>query len=419
MQDTRLAAIMFTDIAGYSRLMEEDEVRTISILHEHNDIVFPLIERASGTIVDAIGDGLLVTFPSVLVAVRCAVEIQNAVAERNSGKPEDRQFLLRIGIHLGEIWEEGNRVLGNGVNVAARVQPFAAPGGICVSEDVYRQVQNKIDLPAESIGTPDLKNIARPIELFSLQTGHEAADDGGATRRSEGRPASRGSGDSIDVIKERILQERAKIAEKRNKGSSTSDLGQAIENRVFNIVDRVMDAAIDKWEKLPPEKRREALEAGEWHASKDSPQSVIVTSGRHGKKKKDDDEKSGNDLAIGAVFAGGFGAGYFIFGIGWMIWPFFIIGVLPMLAGVGKLVKRTMARRAAAKSRPERLEREVLKAAKELGGRVTVVQLSAHTDLSLDDAQQTLDRMCAKGYVSQEILDNGTVVYDFPALASR
>lgn len=440
MQETRLAAIMFTDIAGYSRLMEEDEVRTISILHEHNEIVFPLVEKADGTIVDAIGDGLLVTFPSVLVAVRCAIEIQNAVEARNEGKDPQQRFHLRIGVHLGEIWEEGNRVYGTGVNVAARIQPYAEPGGLCITEDVHRQVANKIDLPARSIGAPDLRNISRSIELYKIETGHETDEESGGLSAASGRavgaespddsarrasadgggssPGSR-SDQSIDEIKEKILEERAKIAAKRKGGASHSDLGQAIENRVFNVVDRVMDAAIAKWEKLPPEKRREALEAGRWHGESGSAGHGVTASAGHGKHRKgsdEEEEKPGGDLIAGAVFGVGFGAGYWVFGIGWMIWPFLIIGVLPMLSGLRKVVRGIVARRAAEQARPQQLERMVLRAAKDLGGRVTVVQIASHSDLAPDEAQETLDRMCAKGYVIQDILDNGTVVYEFPAL---
>lgn len=447
MQETKLAAIMFTDIAGYSRLMEEDEVRTISILHDHNEIVFPLIEKADGRIVDAIGDGLLVTFPSVLVAVRSAIEVQNAVEGQNEGRSPEQRFHLRIGVHLGEIWEEGDRVFGTGVNVAARVQPYAEPGGLCVSEDVYRQVSNKISLPVRSIGRPELKNISRSIELYRIETGHETEEESGGLSGGTGRSGSGGgraadepqadrspagalsagggrafdgrSDDSIDAVKERILEERAKIAAKRKSGSSHSDLGQAIENRVFNVVDRAMDAAIAKWEKLPPEKRREALEAGRWHGEGSAEgHSVVVSPGRgkHRKENAEDEEKPGGDLIAGVVFGVGFGAGYWAFGIGWMIWPFLIIGVLPILSGLRKIVRGVAARRAAEKSRPQRLEQMVLRAARDLGGRVTVVQIASHTDLAPDDAQETLDRMCAKGYVIQDILDNGTVIYEFPAL---
>lgn len=426
MTDTRLAAIMFTDIVGYSRLMEEDEVRTIEILREHNDVVFAVIEQAGGTVVDAIGDGLLVTFPSVLLAVRCAVEIQAAVEKRNEDQTEDRRFYLRIGIHLGEIWEENDRVFGNGVNVAARTQPFAPAGGICITEDVQRQVANKLTVPIVSIGSRDLKNISRTIELFRVVSGHEAPpEDQPQTHRPHGDTSGAEEG-NLDEIKERLLEEREKIASQRSRGESGSaSLGQAIENRVFNIVERAMDVAIDKWDKMPEDKRREALQHA--HSGEHSVITVGPRSGEGKSKpapndeegKESEDGKPGGDLSAGAVFGVGFGVGYFVFGIGWMIWPFLLIGVLPFLSGLRKVIRGAVKSRRRRQARPQRIEREILEAAKRLGGRVTVVQISAETDLSLDEAQEHLERMAAKGYVTQEISNTGVIEFEFPALVSN
>jgi len=170
---TRLAAIVFTDIVGYSRMMEQDEARTIAVLERHNEIVLPLVDRSNGEVIDAIGDGLFILFPSVREAVVCAMAIQNAVAAYDQEVRAEEQFSLRIGVHLGEIWHDGERAFGNGVNVAARVQPKALPGGICITEDVYRQVANKLSQPIESIGVHELKNISRRMELYRVVTGHE------------------------------------------------------------------------------------------------------------------------------------------------------------------------------------------------------------------------------------------------------
>ena len=402
MQTTRLEAIMFTDIAGYSRLMDEDEERTINLLKRHNGIVLPLIEADSGQVVDAIGDGLLVVFPSVRTAVGCAVSIHEAVEAHNSSSESEGRFRLRIGVHLGEVRHEDGRVFGTGVNVAARVQAFAVPGGICVTEDVFRQVERRIPQSISSIGLQDLKNIARKYELYRVVTGFEDRETPAAPVAAA-KPAG-----EFDEIKERVLSEIAKFSEKHgaeHSGNQPGSVEHKIESKVYGIVERVMDHALDKWESMPDEKKAELVK------------SVKVEIDSAGKKEKDENAGSiAGQMAWGAAATIGFGIWYSQAGSVWMIVVGALVGVVPFFAGLGQLLKRSVLRRTERARRPALLEREVLATAGRLGGRVTVVQMAAATGHSLDEIQTTLDTMTLKGYVSQEILETGVIRYDFPSL---
>lgn len=407
---------MFTDIAAYSRLMEEDEQRTIDLLKEHNRIVFPLIEAAEGEVIDAIGDGLLVLFPTVRNAVTCAGTIHEAIAGYNREAPEERQFLLRIGVHLGEIWREEGRVFGNGVNVAARIQPHAAPGGICISEDVYRVVSNKLQLPVRSLGKQQLRNIARPIELFAVATGHEAPS----------APVVASEKDEVqqvyDTVKQRLIEEREKTDLRRQSRSQRGETGTPIENRieskVFGLVEHVMDRALEKWDSMPPEKKAKTIEAIRREAS-NGDSNIEVHLGRHKHRSRPESGDVSSELVPGLVFGIGFGLGYFAFSISWMVWPFAIIGVLPFSIGLVKSIRAFARRRQEQRRRPQRNEQALLSSALELGGTVTVVQLASHTGLSLDEVQTGLDRMAAKGYVHQHIDPEGIIRYEFPSLAGE
>jgi adenylate cyclase len=162
----RLAAILAADVAGYSRLMEEDEAATVEALRAHQAVVLPLIETHAGRIQDTAGDGILAEFRSVFQAMTCALAIQRTMAERNAGEPPMRQMRYRIGINLGDVVYDGARVYGEGVNLAARLEAIAEPGGICVSEDAFRQIRGKIDVEFVDLGQPSLKNISRPVRAY-------------------------------------------------------------------------------------------------------------------------------------------------------------------------------------------------------------------------------------------------------------
>ena len=163
-----MAAIVAADVAGYSRLMGLDEVGTAGILREHRKVTDALVAKHGGRLVKSTGDGVLLEFPSVVDAVECAVAVQAVMSERNQGVPEDRRMLLRIGVNLGDILIEGDDILGDGVNVAARLEGIAEPGGICVSSSAYEQVRGKVPVEFTDLGEQTLKNIARPIRAYAV-----------------------------------------------------------------------------------------------------------------------------------------------------------------------------------------------------------------------------------------------------------
>ncbi len=174
MAETRkLAAILAADVVGYSRLAGADEDRILARLRAlRSDLIDPTIAVHHGRVVKRTGDGALVEFRSVVDAVRCAIEIQNAMVERNAGVPEDRRIEFRIGIHLGDVVEESDGdLMGDGVNIAARLEGIAQPGSICLSEDAYRQVKARLDLEVSDLGQTQLKNINEPVRVYSLQVG--------------------------------------------------------------------------------------------------------------------------------------------------------------------------------------------------------------------------------------------------------
>jgi adenylate cyclase len=169
----KIAAILVSDVVGYSRLAGADEDRILARLRTlRSDLIDPTIAVHNGRVVKRTGDGSLVEFRSVVDAVRCAVEIQNAMVERNAGLPSERRIEFRVGIHLGDVVEESDGdLMGDGVNIAARLEGIAKPGAICLSEDAYRQVKAKLDLLVTDLGATQLKNIVEPIRVYSLEVG--------------------------------------------------------------------------------------------------------------------------------------------------------------------------------------------------------------------------------------------------------
>jgi adenylate cyclase len=172
MSETRkLAAILVSDIVGYSRLAGTDEDRTLARLRGlRSDLIDPAIAAHRGRIVKRTGDGSIIEFRSAVDAVRCAIEIQNGLIERNAGVPEDRRIEFRVGVHVGDVVEESDGdLMGDGINIAARLEGIAAPGAICLSEDAYRQVSGRLEMEVTDLGPTQLKNIDRPIRAYSLQ----------------------------------------------------------------------------------------------------------------------------------------------------------------------------------------------------------------------------------------------------------
>ena len=170
--ERRLTAILAGDVVGYSRLMGADKEGTLSRLNAHRrEFLEPKIADHRGRIVKRTGDGILIEFASAVDAARCAVEIQHGMIERNAPVPQDKRIELRIGIHVGDVIIEDSDIFGDGVNIAARLEGIAQPGGICISDDAYRQVRGKLDVNFQDGGEQELKNIARPVRVYQLQPG--------------------------------------------------------------------------------------------------------------------------------------------------------------------------------------------------------------------------------------------------------
>jgi TolB-like protein/class 3 adenylate cyclase len=172
----KLAAILVADVVGYSRLAGADEDRTLARLRGlRSDLIDPAIAAHHGRIVKRTGDGSIIEFRSVVDAVRCAIEVQNGLIERNAGVPEDRRIEFRVGIHVGDVVEEADGdLMGDGVNIAARLEGVAKPGAICLSEQAYWQVKGRLDLKVSDLGPTQLKNIAEPIRVYALEVGQPA-----------------------------------------------------------------------------------------------------------------------------------------------------------------------------------------------------------------------------------------------------
>src|SRR5437879_4501107 len=169
MMERKLAAIFSTDVKGYSRLMGEDEVATIHTLTAYRTLIATLIQQHRGRVVDSPGDNLLAEFPSVVEAVQCAVAIQRELRVRNAELPPHRRMEFRIGINLGDVITDGERIYGDGVNIAARLEGLAEAGGLCISGTVYDQIKTKLALEYEDLGAQAVKNIAEPVRVYRVQ----------------------------------------------------------------------------------------------------------------------------------------------------------------------------------------------------------------------------------------------------------
>src|SRR5882757_3240840 len=192
--ERRLTAILAADVAGYSRLMGSDEEGTLAALKLlRREVAEPKIKEHRGRIVNTTGDGLLSEFASVVDAVRCAIEVQREMAARNAGVPAERRIDFRIGVNLGDIIIDENDIFGDGVNVAARLEALADPGGICVSRVVRDQVRDKLAIPFEDLGAQEVKNIARPVEVYRVDLGSAGPQEPREGRR-RWRPSTQSRG---------------------------------------------------------------------------------------------------------------------------------------------------------------------------------------------------------------------------------
>src|SRR5215469_3165651 len=188
----RLAAILAADVAGYSRLMGADEEGTLDRLKIlRRELIEPKLEEHRGRLVKTTGDGLLVEFSSVVDAVRCAVELQRAMIDSNADVPEDRRITFRIGINLGDVIIDGDDIYGDGVNLAARLEALAEPGGICISRAVRNQIRDKLPYAFEDMGEKNVKDIARPVRAYGMSGGAVALTPLRAAQAQPRRPSPR------------------------------------------------------------------------------------------------------------------------------------------------------------------------------------------------------------------------------------
>src|SRR5213079_1529005 len=167
-EERKLAAIMFTNMVGYSALAQRDDKVALELLEEHRRLLREIFPRFHGTEIKTIGDAFLVEFNSALEAAQCAIEIQRTLAKRNADIAPDRRIELKIGVHIGDVVHRGGDVYGDGVNIASRIEPVAGPGGICVSMDVERQIRNALEARFEKLAPTELKNISVPMDLFRI-----------------------------------------------------------------------------------------------------------------------------------------------------------------------------------------------------------------------------------------------------------
>src|SRR5256884_1683449 len=167
-EQRKLAAIMFTDMVGYSALSQRNDKLALELLEEHRRLVREIFPRFNGTEVKTIGDAFLIEFKSALEAAQCAIEIQRTLAKRNHDVSSDRRIEVRIGVHIGDVVHRGGDVYGDGVNIASRIEPLAGAGGICVSLDVGRQIRNALEARFAKLAPNELKNISVPMGFFRI-----------------------------------------------------------------------------------------------------------------------------------------------------------------------------------------------------------------------------------------------------------
>ena len=179
----KISAILSADVAGYSRLMEEDETATVRTLEAYRKTIAIIIKRHRGRIIDSPGDNILSEFASVVDAVQCAVEIQQVIGAKNADLPENRKMAFRVGINLGDVIEEGDRIYGDGVNRAARIERIADPGSICISGSAYEQIKSKLALEYEDLGEHSVKNISEPVRVYRIPMDSRAVRGAGTKRR--------------------------------------------------------------------------------------------------------------------------------------------------------------------------------------------------------------------------------------------
>jgi class 3 adenylate cyclase len=307
--ERRLATIMMADVFGYSRMMGENEERTVATLRGHREIFDELLKLHRGRVFNTAGDAILAEFPSAVEAVRCATELQAALRTRNDHLPPDQRMLFRIGINLGDVIVQGGDLLGDGVNVAARIQTVAEPGGICISGSVYDQIQNKLSLQFRQLREQNFKNISQPIRTFSI-TDSDAATPALPRMRSVTKPQMAAGALAIVTLlaagggyvwyrdHESKLADEARVADTQRKAEQDRVATEAAQHEVK--LQAELQAARDALQQAEASKRkseqeraaaeiaqREARLQGELKATKDA-----LARAEQSEKKADLESKS-------------------------------------------------------------------------------------------------------------------------------
>ncbi len=402
MKTTRLAVVMFIEISDFARMTSENESRAIELLDEHRGIATPLIHDHDGTIVDQDSGGMLVLFESALSAAQCALLIQFSLRARNTHAAGLFKILPRIGLHLGDIWQEGDRVYGNGVNIASRVMNKARPGGICVSDDVYRQLVNKMEVEFCEVYDSDLKNISRSLALYELATGCETGKSPEQAPKTlveteippvpetsppptpqEARSAhpADGLGAQLEKLTQRLVESTLQKA--------SIELSQDTDQIQVNIHSHPasnIQAAHRRKDKNHPARRMEELI----------------------KKNK----SSSGALTTGIILGGAFGAGLYFLPSGWW-WVGICIGGLSAFVGLVETIGSLRELRRLRKQMPKLIQEALLSYARKADGNLSVADAAAATRFSLDEVRRELETMADKGYVARETDEDGLILYRF------
>lgn len=389
---SKLSAIMFTDITGYSRIMEDDEQKALSLLETHNRIVFPLVERFDGRIVKTIGDALLVDFSSALSAANCAVNIQKALADHNLSADKTGKIYVRIGIHIGDVWYTETEIFGDSVNVAARLESFSPPGGICISKEMYDLLVNKIHIKTTHLGLKLLKNSEKTIDVYRIHTGSEEDLD------------------EIELLKNKFTT-MTRGTDMPDEKTGEQDPALLIRKKVFTTIEHFMDKALMDWNKVPQKKKdvvfnkfKNAKWFDDWEHHK-------------GRKKRHQEikKKHKDEIAVGIAATLGFTVALIFTKLWFLIFPLVFVGLIPLFVGISKSFKRKEipVQKVESKNNVGN-EKEILKVARDLHGRVTVLQVASMTNLSIEDARATLDSMVKKGYIQLNVEQSGLLRYEFP-----
>ena len=204
----RLSAIMFTDMVGYSALMNRDESAAITLLENARKIIHPIIKNFHGEILKGTGDGYLIEFNSAVDAVQCGLNIQRKVKDYNQESNDNKEILLRIGLHLGDILIKDDDIFGDGVNIASRIEPLAEPGGICISQTVYDQIKNKVEIETVDLGEKELKNIKDKVNIYKVLVEAQEQTVNASTQNDDNlKSATNKTDKKYTVEKENIIKD--------------------------------------------------------------------------------------------------------------------------------------------------------------------------------------------------------------------